>query len=86
MDVIPCAMFQTSALPMTRLQPLAPRARQAGATLSEVFPATGAEAAAAGFVVAHLGHGVAPVLWIRTGWHGARRGSLVWRGLVCAGR
>lgn len=65
MDVIPCAMFQTSALPMTRLQPLAPRARQAGATLSEVFPATGAEAAAAGFVVAHLGHGVAPVLWIQ---------------------
>lgn len=34
-------------------------------TLSEVFADTGAEAAAAGFVLAQLGHGEAPVLWIQ---------------------
>lgn len=34
-------------------------------TLSEVFPAQGAEAAAAGFVLARIAPGAAPVLWIQ---------------------
>lgn len=41
------------------------RASQAGATLSEVFPEPGAEAAATGFVVARIGHGTRPVLWLQ---------------------
>ncbi|MBS0564433.1 MAG: hypothetical protein JSR87_08180 [Proteobacteria bacterium] len=41
------------------------RAPQAGATLSEVFPEPGAEAAAIGFVLARLGSGAASVLWIQ---------------------
>lgn len=41
------------------------RTRPAGVTLSEVFPASGAEAAATGFVVAQIGHGAAPVLWVQ---------------------
>lgn len=65
MDVIPCAMFRTHTLSMTQSLPTGPGARLAGATLIEVFPAGGAEATAAGFVVAQLGHGAAPVLWIQ---------------------
>jgi protein ImuA len=34
-------------------------------TLSEVFPASGAEAAATGFVLAQIGQGTAPVLWVQ---------------------
>lgn len=41
------------------------RAPQAGATLSEVFPEPGAEAAATGFVLAQLGPGTAPIVWIQ---------------------
>lgn len=37
----------------------------APATLTEMFPAPGAEAAAAGFVMAQLGRGTAPVLWVQ---------------------
>lgn len=58
-------MFHTPVLSPPGLQPLVPRTLQAGATLSEVFPATGAEAAAAGFVIARLGRGSGPVLWIQ---------------------
>lgn len=43
--------------------PARPRARQA--TLSEVFPAAGAEAAAAGFVMAQLGKGSGTILWVQ---------------------
>ncbi|MEZ5796794.1 MAG: hypothetical protein R3D63_04450 [Paracoccaceae bacterium] len=39
--------------------------RPAGATLREVFPAPGAEAAAAGFVLARLGPGKGAVLWLQ---------------------
>lgn len=41
------------------------RGPQAGATLSEVFPEPGAEAAATGFVVARIGHGTRPLLWLQ---------------------
>lgn len=40
-------------------------APQVDITLSEVFPEPGAEAAAIGFVLARLGSGAAPVLWIQ---------------------
>ncbi|MBI1216908.1 MAG: hypothetical protein GC186_00025 [Rhodobacteraceae bacterium] len=50
---------------MTRSLPSSLHARRAGATLTEVFPAIGAEAAAAGFVMAQLGHGRDAVLWIQ---------------------
>lgn len=65
MDVIPCAMFRTHTFLMTQSLPADLRSRLAGATLTEVFPAPGAEAAAVGFVVARLGHGTSPVLWIQ---------------------
>ena len=38
---------------------------QDGATLSEIFPTTGAEAAAAAFVLAQIGTRAGPVLWIQ---------------------
>lgn len=65
MDVIPCAMFRIPTLTITRSLPSALRARRAGATLTEVFSAAGAEAAAAGFVIAQLGQGSDAVLWIQ---------------------
>jgi protein ImuA len=43
----------------------APGASVVPTTLSEVFSATGAEAAAAAFVLARLGHGKGPVLWLQ---------------------
>lgn len=58
-------MFPMDTISMTQLRRAVSRVRQADATLSEVFSAPGAEAAAAGFVVAQLGHGQAPVLWIQ---------------------
>ena len=56
---------------MTHARRVGPHVRQTGVPLSEVFPATGAEAAATGFVVAQLGHGAAPVLWVQD--RGAQR-------------
>lgn len=41
------------------------RAPRVDATLSEVFAEPGAEAAAIGFVLARLGSGAAPVLWLQ---------------------
>ena len=58
-------MFQIHAPPVTRPLSARPRARQAKATLSEIFPATGVEAAAAGFVLTQLGARTGPVLWIQ---------------------
>lgn len=58
-------MFRIPITQMTQSLPSAPRARRGGATLSEVFAATGAEAAAAGFVMAQIGNGDGPVLWIQ---------------------
>lgn len=65
MGVIPCAMVQIHTLSMTQSRPMGSVARRAGASLAEVFCATGAEAAAAGFVAARLGRPGAPVLWIQ---------------------
>jgi protein ImuA len=56
---------------MTHARRVGPHVRQTGIPLSEVFPATDAEAAATGFVVAQLGHGAAPVLWVQD--RGAQR-------------
>lgn len=58
-------MFRIPITQMTQSLPSARGARRKGATLSEVFAATGAEAAAAGFVVAQLAKGDGPVLWIQ---------------------
>ena len=58
-------MFRMNVPSMIQAQRLSSPAPQAGATLSEVFPEPGAEAAAAGFVLAQLGPGTAPVLWIQ---------------------
>jgi protein ImuA len=63
--VIPCAMFRMDALSTIKARRADSRSLQAGATLSEVFPDPGVEAAAAGFVLAQLGPGTAPVLWIQ---------------------
>lgn len=65
MELIPCAMLQMPAITMTRSLPSPLQRRQAEATLTEVFPAPGAEAAAAGFVVAQLRHGTGTILWIQ---------------------
>ncbi len=65
MDVIPCAMFRMSAVLTTKALPFVSRAQRAGGTLSEIFPATGAEAAAAGFVLAQISTRAGPVLWIQ---------------------
>jgi protein ImuA len=64
MDVIPCAMFRISAHSTTQVPPSASRASQGG-VLSELFTAIGAEAAAAGFVLAQVGSRVGPLLWIQ---------------------
>lgn len=48
-----------------RLSPLSTARPPARATLAEVFAPTGAEAAAAGFVLARLGPGAGPVLWLQ---------------------
>jgi protein ImuA len=58
-------MIRTHALSMTRSLLTVSRGWGAGATLTEVFPAGGAEAAAIGFVLAQLGQGTAPVLWVQ---------------------
>lgn len=55
------ALFQKGPRPASP----PPKIRRRPAVLSEVFPATGAEAAAAGFVRARLKRGTAPVLWIQ---------------------
>lgn len=65
MDVIPCAMFRTPAHSIRQAMMSAPPARRAGATLSEIFPAPGAEAAAAGFVLTQVGKIAKPVLWVQ---------------------
>ena len=64
-DVIPYAIFRVPDLTMTRSQPSALCARRLGATLTEVFPAIGAEAAAAGFIMAQLGRTSGAILWIQ---------------------
>lgn len=64
MDAIPCAMVRTHASLTTQPQPARPGGRRAAA-LTEIFPAGGAEAAAAGFVLAQIGQGTAPLLWIQ---------------------
>jgi protein ImuA len=63
--VIPCAMFQMDALSTIKARRAGSRSLQARATLSEIFPEPGVEAAAAGFVLAQLGPGTAPLLWIQ---------------------
>jgi len=57
-------MLRMDALSIVQAQRSGSRAPQAGATLSEVFPEPRAEAAAIGFVLAQLGPGAEPVLWI----------------------
>ncbi len=64
-------MFRKHACPIPQSPLAALQAGRAEATLTEIFPASGAEAAAAGFVAAQLGHGTAPVLWIQD--RGAQR-------------
>ncbi len=49
----------------SRLAPASFRSGQTGATLAEVFPSIGAEAAAVGFVLAQIGQRTGPVLWIQ---------------------
>jgi protein ImuA len=58
-------MFRIPAFAMTISLTSALPARRAGSTLTEVFSAAGADAAAAGFVMAQLGHGNGAVLWIQ---------------------
>lgn len=59
-------MLQTYPSSTVRLAPASSRSRRAGATLAEVFAATGAEAAAAGFVMAQVGKKRGgPVLWLQ---------------------
>lgn len=58
-------MFRMNMPSMIQAGRFGSHAPQAGATLSEVFPEAGAEAAAVGFVLAQLGPGTAPVLWIQ---------------------
>jgi protein ImuA len=58
-------MFQTLSPSMTGSASASPRARRAGATLAEIFPDPGAEAAAVGFVLAQIGRRSGPVLWIQ---------------------
>lgn len=65
MDVIPCAMFRTPAHLTTQALPFTSRAPRAGGILSEIFPAAGAETAAAGFVLTQIGTRAGPVLWIQ---------------------
>jgi len=62
-------MFRMPAhLPTSALSAVSP-SQQAGGTLSEIFPAIGAEAAAAGFVLAQAGTRIGartgPVLWVQ---------------------
>ncbi len=54
-----------ASFPLTQARRAGLPAQRAGATLAEVFPAPGAEAAAAGFVMAQLGPGSGAVLWIQ---------------------
>lgn len=58
-------MFRIPIAQIAKYPPSAPGARRVEATLSEVFTATGAEAAAAGFVLAQIGKVDGPVLWIQ---------------------
>jgi protein ImuA len=58
-------MFRMDAPSIVQARRSGSRAPQADGTLSEVFPEPGAEAAAIGFVLARLGPGAAPVLWIQ---------------------
>lgn len=58
-------MFQTDIFPAAQSRRPGGPVRRPGPTLCEVFPAPGSEAAAAGFVLAQLGRGAAPVLWIQ---------------------
>ena len=58
-------MFLAPAFAMTRFPPSTQNTRRTGATLTEVFPANGAEVAAAGFVIAQLGHGSGAILWVQ---------------------
>lgn len=66
-------------MPRTEAHPAAPpsfrrpRLAPAGPTLSEVFAPAGAEAAAAGFVLARLPRGEMPILWLQD--HPAARES-----------
>lgn len=58
-------MFRMDALSTIKARRSGSRSPLAGVTLSEVLPKPGGEAAAAGFVLAQLGPGTAPVLWIQ---------------------
>jgi protein ImuA len=62
--VIPWVMAKTDATAGAATD-TAGRAGPGGATLSEVFPEPGAEAAAAGFVLARLQDRAGPVLWVQ---------------------
>lgn len=58
-------MLRVDAASIVQARRSASRAPQADITLSEVFTESGAEAAAIGFVLARLGSGAAPLLWIQ---------------------
>lgn len=63
--MIPRATLRIPDLTMTRSLASALHTRRLGVTLAEVFPASGAEAAAARFVITQLGRSHGPVLWIQ---------------------
>lgn len=58
-------MPRTETVLTTQTRQIGASARRAEATLTEVFPAVGAEAAASNFILAQVGYGAAPVLWIQ---------------------
>lgn len=58
-------MFRMDALSIIQDRRSGSGTPQTDASLSEVFPEPGAEAAAIGFVLARLGSGTEPVLWIQ---------------------
>lgn len=58
-------MLQTFTNPIRQAGLSVPHARQTKGSLSEIFPAPGAEAAAAGFTLAQIGKERGPILWIQ---------------------
>lgn len=65
--MIPCAMPRMHAHLIAQALPFVANRQRAGASLSEIFPAIGAEAAAAGFILARMGGRPGPLLWIQHG-------------------
>lgn len=63
--MIPCAMLRMPAHLTAQALPFASRGPRTSITLSEVFPAHGAEAAAAGFVLSQISMRAGPLLWIQ---------------------